>query len=48
MVKIKAKDVRNKVRNLKSIIEAYKKEHPKKDRDYGKYEREFKKRLKKQ
>jgi len=47
MVKIKAKDVRKRVKELKKIIEAYKKEHPKKDRDYAEYEREFKKRLKK-
>ena len=47
MVKIKAKDVRKRVKELKGIIEAYKKEHPKKDRDYAEYEREFKKRLKK-
>ena len=47
MVKILTKDVRKKVKELKSIIEAYKKEHPKKDRDYAEYEREFKRRLKK-
>jgi len=47
MVKITERDVRNRVKNLKEIIEAYKKEHPKKDRDYVKYEKEFKKRLKK-
>ncbi len=47
MVKIIAKDVRKRVRELKGIIEAYKKEHPKKDRDYAEYEREFKRRLKK-
>ena len=47
MVKITAKDVRKRVRELKGIIEAYKKEHPKKDRDYAEYEREFKRRLKK-
>src|SRR3990167_1631313 len=47
MVKITAKDVRKRVRELKGIIEAYKKEHPKIDRDYAEYEREFKKRLKK-
>ena len=47
MVKIKAKDVRKRVKELKKIIEAYKKEHPKKDRDYAEYEREFKTRLKK-
>ena len=47
MVKITAKDVRKRVRELKLIIEAYKKEHPKKDRNYAEYEREFKRRLKK-
>jgi len=47
MVKIKAKDVRKKVRKLKEIIEEYKKDHPKKDRNYANYERSFKKRLKK-
>ena len=47
MVKITAKDVRKRVRELKGLIKAYKKEHPKKDRDYAEYEREFKRRLKK-
>ena len=47
MVKITAKDVRKRVRELDSIIEAYKKDHLKKKRDYAKYEREFKRRLKK-
>lgn len=47
MAKITEKDVRKRVRELKEIIEAYKKEHPKKDRDYAKYEIEFKRRLKK-
>src|SRR3989338_4079187 len=47
MVKITAKDVRKRVKELGGIIEAYKKEHPKKDRDYAEYEREFKRRLKK-
>ncbi len=47
MVMIRAKDVRKRVKELKGIIEAYKKEHPKKDRDYAEYEREFKRRLKK-
>ena len=47
MVKVFAKDVRKRVRDLDSIIEAYKKEHPKKKRDYAHYEKEFKKRLKK-
>jgi len=47
MVKIKAKDVRRRLRDIDGIIEAYKKEHPKKDRNYAEYEREFKRRLKK-
>jgi len=47
MVRIIAKDVRKKVRKLKEIIGAYKKDHPKKDRDYVGYEKEFKRRLKK-
>jgi len=47
MVKITAKDVRKRVKELGGIIEAYKKEHPKKDRNYAEYEREFKRRLKK-
>ena len=47
MVKITAKDVRKRVKELKGTIEAYKKEHPKKERNYAEYEREFKRRLKK-
>ena len=47
MVKITAKAVRRRVRNLKNIIKEYKEKHPKKDRNYVEYEREFKKRLKK-
>jgi transposase len=47
MVKITAKDVRKRVKDLKTIIEAYKKEHPKKERDYAEYERNFKKRFRK-
>ena len=47
MVKITAKDVRKKLRKLKEIIKEYKKDHPKKDRDYIAYERSFKRRLKK-
>lgn len=47
MVIITEKDVREKVKDLKNIIEEYKIMHPKKDRDYAQYEREFKKRLKK-
>jgi len=47
MVRIKAKDVRKRVKELPRIIEAYKEEHPKKERNYAEYERNFKKRLKK-
>ena len=47
MVKITAKAVRKRVKDLKKIIEKYKEDHPKKKRDYANYEREFKKRLKK-
>src|SRR3989344_2891302 len=47
MVKVLAKDVRKRVKELPEIVEAYKKEHPKKERDYAEYERNFKKRLKK-
>lgn len=47
MVKITAKAVRKRVRNLKRLIKKYKKDHPKKDRDYAEYEQEFKRRLKK-
>lgn len=47
MVRIEAKAIRKKVRELKKIIKKYKKEHPQKERDYVVYEREFKKRLKK-
>ena len=47
MVKITAKDVRKRVKELKNIIEVYKKEHPKKDRNYAGYEKEFKRRLRK-
>ena len=47
MGKILAKDVRKRVKELDTLIEVYKKDHPKKDRDYAKYEFEFKKRLKK-
>ncbi len=47
MVKITAKAIRKRVKNLKRIIKKYKKCHPKKDRNYAEYEREFKKRLKK-
>lgn len=47
MVRITAKDVKKRIKELDEIIEAYKKEHPKKDRNYAEYEKEFKKRLKK-
>src|SRR6266498_3820782 len=47
MVKILAKDVRKRVKELDTIIEAYKKDCPKKEREYAKYEKEFKKRFKK-
>jgi len=47
MVQITAKDVRKRVKELNGIIEAYKKEHPKKDRNYAEYEKQFKRRLKK-
>lgn len=47
MVKITAKDVRKRVKELDGIIEAYKQSHPQKERDYVEYEREFKRRLKK-
>ncbi len=46
MVLIRAKQVREKVKNLNKIIERYKEEHPKKPRDYSSYEASFKKRLK--
>ena len=47
MVKITAKAIRKRVKDLKKIIKKYKKEHPKKDRNYAEYERKFKRRLKK-
>lgn len=46
MVLIRAKQVRAKVRLLKDIIKEYKVLNPQKKRDYGKYELEFKRRLK--
>lgn len=46
MVRIKAKDVRAKVRELDEIIKEYKEQTPKKNRNYTKYESEFKRRLK--
>jgi len=47
MVKITAKAVRKRVKELDKIVEKYKEDHPKKERNYVEYEREFKKRLKK-
>lgn len=47
MVKITTKAVRKQVKDLKRIIKKYKEDHPKKDRNYVEYEREFKRRLKK-
>lgn len=47
MVQIRTKQVREKVKILDQIIAQYKKEHPKKDRDYVEYEKQFKRRLKK-
>lgn len=47
MVRIYAKHVRQRVRELDGIIDQYKKDHPKKDRDYSSYETSFKRRLKK-
>src|SRR3989344_1864874 len=46
MVLIRAKQVRQKVKDLDKIIEEYREEHPKKGREYSSYERSFKKRLK--
>lgn len=47
MVKILAKDVRKRVKELDNLIEAYKKDHPKQKRNDAEYEREFKRRFKK-
>lgn len=47
MVQIRAKQVREKVKNIDKIVKEYKKIHPSKKRDYRTYEKEFKKRLKK-
>jgi len=47
MVKITAKDVKKRLKELDKIIEEYKENHPKKDRNYAEYEREFKRRLRK-
>jgi len=46
MVLIRAKQVREKVKELPSLIEQYKFEHPKKSRNYSEYESSFKIRLK--
>ena len=46
MVLIRAKQVREKVKILDNIIKEYKELNPQKKRDYGKYEIEFKRRLK--
>lgn len=46
MVLIRAKQVRERVKILKSIIKEYKEQNPKKDRDYLAYEKSFKRRLK--
>ena len=46
MVLIRAKQVRAKVKILKSIIKEYKEQKPKKERNYSAYEEAFKKRLK--
>ena len=45
MVQIRAKQVRQKVRELGEIIKKYKENHPKKQRDYSSYEKSFKIRL---
>jgi transposase len=47
MVLIRAKQVREKVKILDKIIEEYKKLNPPRERNYTKYEAEFKRRLKK-
>lgn len=46
MVLIRAKQVRQRVRELPQIIEQYKIDHPKKERNYSEYETSFKTRLK--
>lgn len=46
MVLIRAKQVRQKVKELDDIIKKYKEDHPKKKRDCSSYEKSFKKRLK--
>ena len=46
MVLIRAKQVRQRVKELKSIVKKYKEKHPKKSRNYSLYEKSFKIRLK--
>ena len=46
MVLIRAKRVRQRVKELENIVKKYKKEHPKKSRNYSFYEKSFKIRLK--
>jgi transposase len=46
MVQIRAKQVRERVKELDKIVEEYKKNHPKKQRNYSSYEQSFKIRLK--
>ena len=46
MVQIRAKQVRERVKELDKIVEEYKKNHPKKQRDYSLYEQSFRIRLK--
>jgi transposase len=46
MVHIRAKQVRERVKELPRIIEEYKQNHPKKERNYSSYEIHFKRRLK--
>jgi len=47
MVLIRAKQVRQRVKELPRLIEQYKKDHPKKKRNYSSYEVSFKQKLKK-
>jgi transposase len=47
MVLIRAKQVRQRVKELDSVVKKYKEENPKKSRDYLLYEKSFKRRLKK-
>lgn len=46
MVRIRAKQIRQKVRELGEIVKKYKEDHPQKQRDYSSYEKSFKIRLK--